>query len=119
MPPLQIADKSGVDERSYNALRNGERKIDARLDLHGKSKAQAFSLLCEFVKKTAADGKRCLLIITGKGRKEDAGNTLRDALPDWLNHPEIRPFILTYTQAAPKLGGSGAYTILLKRKRDY
>lgn len=117
LPPLQISEKSGIDGRSYNTLRKGEMPIDARLDLHGKSHAEAFRHFTNFIQNAAAEGKRCLLVITGKGRP-DAENTLRAALPNWINHTEIRPHILTFTPAAPQHGGSGAYAILLKRRRN-
>ena len=90
--------------------------IDAKLDLHGKNFAEAFRIFKNFIIAAATDGKRCVLIVTGKGRPE-AETTLHRSLPDWINHEDIRPFIITYTHAAPHQGGTGAYTILLKRQR--
>lgn len=114
--PLQAGEKSGIDRNSFQLLSKGKMPIDAKLDLHGKNFAQAFRIFKNFITTASADGKRCVLIITGKGRPE-AETTLHSSLPDWINHEDIRPFIVTYTSAAPQLGGAGAYTLLLKRQR--
>ena len=69
-------------------------------------------------------GHRRVLIITGKGIKSEdepwyeAKGVLREALPAWLNSPNIRPFILSICPAGRDEGGSGAMSILLKRQRD-
>ena len=66
---------------------------------------------------------RCVLIITGKGvRKDDdpwyeSKGVIKEALPSWLNHPDIRPFILSISYAKQEDGGSGAMYVLLKRQR--
>ena len=68
--------------------------------------------------------KRCVLIITGKGLRDDnkpwyeTTGVINQALIGWLNNPEIRPFILSVAQAKQSDGGSGAYYILLKRQRN-
>ena len=115
--PLQPGEKSGVDRNSFNALSKGKMPIDAKLDLHGKNFAQAFRIFKNFIIATATDGKRCVLIITGKGKPE-AEATLHNSFPNWINHEDIRPYIITYTDAAPHQGGTGAYTVLLKRQRN-
>jgi DNA-nicking Smr family endonuclease len=64
-----------------------------------------------------------VLIITGKGQKDgsmpwyETRGVIREALPSWLNLPEIRPFILSMSPATQADGGSGAMYVLLKRHR--
>lgn len=91
-----------------------KKEVDATLDLHGKTLAQGFVVFTRFVTKAASIGNRRLLIITGKG-KLDEQNTLRNTLPDWINHPDMRPFIGSYAEAPPNLGGSGAFVVVLKK----
>lgn len=118
LPELVENNPAGLDMRSFERLRKGQLPIEARLDLHGKTHAQAFPVLKRFILKAAALEKRCVLIITGKGqRSERPETTLKIALPGWLNHPEIRPFIISFHIASPGDGGSGAYYLLLRRNR--
>jgi DNA-nicking Smr family endonuclease len=76
----------------------------------------AYQALVEFLQRHYARQSRCLLIITGKGSAE-TGGVLRAALPRWLDEPGIKSLILALDVARPKHGGSGAYYVLLRRKR--
>lgn len=89
-------------------------EIDATLDLHGKTLAQAGVVFTRFIQKAARIGNHRVLIITGKGSAENT-NTLRNLLPDLINHPEIRPFIGNFSHAPQNLGGAGAYLVMLKK----
>ena len=46
----------------------GKEEIDARLDLHGLTQAQAHSALLHFMHNAHARDARLVLVITGKGR---------------------------------------------------
>jgi DNA-nicking Smr family endonuclease len=82
--------------------------------------------LSHFLEDGYARGKRCVLVITGKGRaereEEELGAmrraTLREKVPLWLNEPPQRARILAFAPAQPKHGGQGALYVLLKRRRD-
>lgn len=112
----QRQEVAGLDARSNQRLRQGRITPDVRLDLHGLSRAQAQLRVHQAVIQAAAQGKRCLLVITGRGRFSPEGRSvLRDALPDWLNAPDLRPLILAVRQAAPHHGGAGAVYIYLHR----
>jgi DNA-nicking Smr family endonuclease len=91
------------------------------LDLHGSREKEAFEQLQNFIITNYNQGKRCLLVITGKGKNSEvwweSKGVLRQALPNWLNNPEIRPYILAVANAKQEDGGSGAFYCLLKRKR--
>ena len=87
--------------------------FDAKLDLHGMTAASAHNLLTSFIKQKSHQGKRNLLIITGKG-----SGMLRDSLPHWLETNEIRPLILSVAVAQQKHGGTGAYYVVLRKNRD-
>lgn len=121
--PLVLGKTDCLDRNTAEKLRNGRFKIDARLDLHGRTEKEAFAAVLDFIRYSFSLKRRCVLIITGKGiKKEDdvwyeAKGIIREALPGWLNHADIRPFVLGITQALPADGGSGAFYVLLKRQR--
>lgn len=115
---LSHGDAPGVDRRTAEKFRRGLMPIEATLDLHGHSQESGFRALKSFVHAHQAAGRRCVLVITGKGLKDDwSVGVLRSALPDWLNAPDLRKLILAFSYAQPHHGGSGAVYLLLRRNR--
>jgi len=86
---------SGLDKRTEMRLKRGQMPIDATLDLHGYSKDQAYSALINFIKNSYETGKRCVIIITGKGGRENGikdplrpkEGILKKSVPQWLSEP--------------------------------
>jgi DNA-nicking Smr family endonuclease len=115
-PPLDAGRIADLDKRTAERFKRGEMAIDAKIDLHGLTQAEAHDKLQGFLAKAAAAGKRCVLIVTGKGA--GGWGVLRDAVPRWLNEPEMRRHLLAFTLAQPRHGGAGALYALLKRKRE-
>jgi DNA-nicking Smr family endonuclease len=113
--PLTPGTYAGVDRANAERLHRGQYPIDRRLDLHGMDRDAAFAALAQAIPDAAMQGKRCLLIITGKGHA--GGGVLRQSLPAWLNAPGLREHVLAFDAAQPRHGGSGAFYLLLKRKR--
>jgi DNA-nicking Smr family endonuclease len=99
--------------------------IEGKLDLHGMTQAQAHEALSQFILKSHQAGKRCVLVITGKGGQntgdeEERGQTrgiLRRRLPEWISHPALHDLVLSMETAQPKHGGSGAVYLYLRRTR--
>ena len=116
-PELTPGASPGVDRRTADNLRRGRMTIEARLDLHGMTQAEAHGRLSAFIEGHQSAGRRCVLVVTGKGTRSAGGGVLREAVPRWLNMPELRSRILSFTHAQPKDGGEGALYILLKRLR--
>lgn len=108
---------AGMDRRQADRLRRGRLPIEGRLDLHGMTQAEAHGRLNAFVADAVAAGKRCVLVITGKGLARDGSGILREAVPRWLNTPPLREHVLVFDYAQPRHGGLGALYVLLKRKR--
>lgn len=113
---------AGLDKRKAQRLKRGRLPIEDRLDLHGLTQAQAHRALRGFVLRCHGDGKRCVLIITGKGviretQGEKHAGVLRGMLPHWLNEGPLRPCVLALQEAQPRDGGSGAFYLLLRRQR--
>jgi DNA-nicking Smr family endonuclease len=115
-PPLNAGRIADLDKRTGERFKRGEMEIDAKIDLHGLTQAEAHDRLQSFLAKAASGGKRCVLIVTGKGA--GGWGVLRDSVPRWLNEPEMRRHLLAFAQAQPRHGGAGALYALLKRKRE-
>jgi DNA-nicking Smr family endonuclease len=125
--PAHTQPNGGLDKRSAERLRRGQMSIDGRLDLHGHTQADAHRAAHAFVAAGYRSGKRCVLIITGKGGARDNiessfmpdrdSGVLRRNLPRWLGEPSVRHMVLRMQSARPQHGGEGAYYVLLRRKR--
>jgi len=122
-PAPPIPAPSGLDRKTEERLRKGRRTPDARLDLHGLSAARAHAALKIFIADSQAMGRRCVLVITGKGMDVDPGfgevapGVLRREAPRWLATPPLSHMIVNVSQAHAKHGGGGALYVYLKRKR--
>ena len=117
VPELDHGGVAGVDKRSVERMKRGQMRIEARLDLHGHTQAEAHGELAAFLADAQARGKRCVLVITGKGVTKEGGGVLRASMPRWLNEPGNRARVLAFDYAQPKHGGMGALYVLLRRKR--
>ena len=119
LPELAPGTVADLDRATAERLRRGALAIDGRLDLHGLTQDEAHAALDRFLAGSAARGRRCVLVITGKGLGDGGGGrgVLRQAVPRWLNEAPNRARILAVMPAQPKHGGAGALYVLLKRKR--
>ena len=119
---------AGLDKRQAERLRRGQISIEGRLDLHGLHQVPAHSALHAFIIESYARGRRCVLVITGKGTpKGQAANggimpdrdrgVLRRNVPRWLNEAGLRDKVLSLSDAQPRHGGSGALYVLLRKRR--
>ena len=114
--PLQPLDRlAGIDRANAERLKRGQHPVEARLDLHGMTQDEAHRALAAFIRGARAGGKRCVLVITGRGRA--GGGVLRSAVPRWLHEPEFRPQLLAIATAQPRDGGAGALYVMLRRTR--
>lgn len=115
--PLTHGSYDGLDRRKAERLRRGQLPIEATLDLHGLRQAEAHRRLERFLADSQAAGKRCVLVVTGKGVHKEQGGVLRANVPRWLNEAPNRARVLTFDYARQKHGGTGALYILLRRRR--
>ena len=117
LPELAPGAAPGVDRRTAERLRRGQFAVDARLDLHGHTQEEAHRALIAFIEVAWQRRARCLLVITGKGRRGEGAGVLRAAMPRWLNAEGVRARILAFAPSQAKDGGSGALYVLLRRQR--
>lgn len=127
-PELEHGTAAGLDRRLAERLSRGRLPIEERIDLHGMTQAEAHEALNQFLAESARRGRRCLLVITGKGRSASPGDdapymatasgVLSRAVPRWLNQSPNRQLLLAFDYARPPDGGTGALYVLLKRNRS-
>lgn len=101
------------------SLRRGLLPIDARLDLHGMTRAEAETKIVEFLRDKRARGERCVLVIHGKGQGSP-GNTesrgvLRGEMAAWLSQGRAREHVGAFATATEDDGGEGAVYVALRR----
>lgn len=106
-----------LDEPTLEKLSKGRLPIEGRVDLHGLSQDEAYSLLFSFLHRAHAGGIRYVLVITGKGSSSGGDGILRRAVPAWLSTPAFRPLVSSHDHAARNHGGSGALYVRLRRAR--
>lgn len=116
-PELTHGSRAGVDRRRAERLSRGKLPIEATLDLHGLRQGEAHRRLEHFLADSQAAGRRCVLIVTGKGLHKEDGGVLRANVPRWLNEAPNRARVLSFDYAQQKHGGTGALYVLLRRKR--
>ena len=122
---LHVGDLSNMDGQTARRMKRCEYKIEATLDLHGKTENLAYESVFKFIKQSYLHNKRCVLIITGKGQNHNPDDDiftekgkLKERTPVWLNSEQLRPLILGFIHPTPNLGGTGALYILLRRKKS-
>lgn len=116
LPELEHGAIIGVDKRTAERMKHGDMVIDGRIDLHGMTQDAAHASLLAFIARAFDGGRRCVLVITGKGR--EGGGILRSQVPRWLNQTPLRERILSFSYAKPQHGGDGALYVLVKRRRS-
>ncbi len=114
-PPLDRF--AGIDRANAERLKRGMHRIEARLDLHGMTQVEAHRALAAFLEGQRAAGRRCVLVITGRGLGPNGPGVLKTAVPRWLEEADLRRHVLAMTPAQPRDGGTGAIYLLLRRHR--
>jgi DNA-nicking Smr family endonuclease len=106
---------NGVQLKLMKKLRQGHLPWQAGLDLHGYNVDQARDELSRFIRDSARNDYRCVLVVHGKALKhEQAPAVLKSYVNDWLRQ---LPQVLAFVSAQPKDGGTGALYVLLKRAK--
>ena len=101
-------------------LARGSAAVDARIDLHGMTQAEAHGALRRLLHRAQASGAKFVLVITGKGApnasRGDRG-VLRRQVPMWLALPEFRRYVLGFDVADTGHGGEGALYVRLRKAK--
>jgi len=116
-PPL-----APLGRRMRQKLGRGTEPIEARIDLHGMTQADAHAALAHFLRRAQHDGARVVLVITGKGARPGGygyseRGVLRRQVPLWLESPELRPLVVGFESAGAGHGREGALYVRVRRGR--
>jgi DNA-nicking Smr family endonuclease len=106
----------GVSRAQLAELRAGKVHIDDTLDLHGESVETGVQRLREFCAAGHRIGRRCVLVIHGKGTHSEFGAPLREAVLGELLGP-LSGMVRALATAAPPHGGEGATYVVLRGLR--
>ena len=112
-----------IDRRLKQKLARGREAIDATIDLHGRTQAEAHAALVRFLRNARANGARLVLVITGKGVRSDdfaaERGVLRRQVPLWLRSAELRDVVIGFDWAHVAHGGEGALYVRIRRGRAH
>ncbi|GBD26607.1 putative DNA endonuclease SmrA [bacterium HR30] len=107
----------GLDLRLLQRLRRGEFAYQDYVDLHGLNVEQAKARVDEFLATAVRTGKRCVLIVHGRGKNsKDQVPVLKRRVTEWLARGRWSRVVLAFCSARPCDGGTGALYVLLRRK---
>lgn len=117
-PELTAAGGS-FDRKISRALSRRQLVPEAVIDLHGMTLAAAEWAVTRFLERVAAQDLRVVLIVTGKGLREEGGRTItgriRSEFFGWLNRADNRARVRSVRAAHAHHGGTGAFYLLLRR----
>ena len=105
---------NGVQDGVFKNLRTGRYPLDATLDLHRKTVAEARDALLEFLKVADAKGWRCVLVSHGRGEKSKTPARIKSFVVRWLS--DLKQ-VIAFHSAQPRHGGAGSTYVLLRKSR--
>jgi len=97
-------------------LHRGDFSIQAHVDLHGQSVAEAKKTFEEFLKGAVKSGRRAVLIIHGRGLSSPGEPVLKNNVREWLTRGHWRKWVIAFSSAQSYDGGAGATYILLRQR---
>ena len=121
-----IIEDNRIDKNKLSLLKRGKLQPEFILDLHGMNTVTAKKRSIEFIRFNYINGKRLLLIITGKGKSlktsffenENDIGIIRKSLKAWLYESDMRTKILGVVSSHIIHGGEGAFYIYLKKNKN-
>jgi DNA-nicking Smr family endonuclease len=117
--PALLPSYAPLARREKQQLARGRTAIDARIDLHGMTQAEAHAALVHFLRRAQHDDAKFALVVTGKGTRtgDPERGVLRRQVPHWLRLPDLRDIVLGFEEAHITHGGEGALYVRLRRVR--
>ncbi|MCI5113121.1 MAG: Smr/MutS family protein [Marivita sp.] len=114
--------KPVMDTKTFGKMKRGKLVPEARIDLHGMTLDQAHPALTKFILTACARGFRLVLVITGKGERDDPHDpmprqrgVLKRQVPMWLRMAPLGTVVMDVTEAHIRHGGGGAFYVYLRR----
>ena len=104
-----------IEKPILKKLRKNSIRIDSVIDLHGFFLEKAYDEVYNFVSTSFFLGKKCLLVITGKGGYSGERATIRSSIKGWIENSDMVNMVHSISDAADIHGGSGALYLMLKK----
>ncbi len=105
--------RASVSRTTMRMLSRGSYAIQADIDLHGMTVAEARPRLERFVQRCASNNKLCIRVVHGKGLGSgERGPVLKRGVDHWLRQWDA---VLAFVSARQVDGGTGAVYVLLER----
>ncbi len=104
--------RASVSRTTMRMLAKGSYAIQAEIDLHGMTVAEAKPRLEKFVQRCAGNNKLCIRVVHGKGLGSgERGPVLKNGVNRWLRQWDT---VLAFVSARQVDGGTGAVYVLLR-----
>ncbi|MGD8367978.1 MAG: Smr/MutS family protein [Desulfobacterales bacterium] len=97
-------------------LHRGHYSIEAHIDLHGQTAAEAEASLNRFLRESTRLGRRAVLVIHGRGLSSPDRPVLKNRVDQWLGSGFWRKWVAAYCSARMCDGGAGATYVLLRAR---
>jgi DNA-nicking Smr family endonuclease len=105
--------RASIGRRTMRKLARGGYSVQAEIDLHGMTVAEAKPRLADFIDYNAMQGNLCVRVVHGKGLGSGhRGPVLKNAVNRWLRKWES---VLAFVSTRQVDGGTGAIYVLLQR----
>lgn len=102
-----------VGRRTMRKLSRGGYSVQAEIDLHGMTLAEAKPRLRDFIEWSADQKQLCVRVVHGKGLGSgERGPVLKSAVNSWLRK---WPNVLAFVSTRQVDGGTGAIYVLLQQ----
>jgi DNA-nicking Smr family endonuclease len=122
-----ISSKEKIEDKDFKLQKKNDLKFRS-IDLHGYTLEQANNAIEKFILKAFDENVSKLIIVTGKGIHSDVEkdpyvskdlSILKYSVPEFINNNQNLMRVINDMQDATiEDGGSGAFYVLLKKKRS-
>ena len=104
--------RKSVGRRTMRKLARGRFSVQAEIDLHGMTVAEAKPRLADFIDNCVKQGLLCVRVVHGKGLGSGhRGPVLKNSVNHWLRKWDT---VLAFVSARQVDGGTGAVYVLLQ-----
>jgi DNA-nicking Smr family endonuclease len=104
---------SSAVPRRMKRLRQGKLVPQAQLDLHGLTRAEAREKVRYFLEDSVYQGRKTVLIVTGRGKGSEGEPVLRGEIERFLSR-SAGTWVSEWGRAPRRFGGEGALVVFLK-----
>jgi DNA-nicking Smr family endonuclease len=102
--------------RRMRQVRRGELVPESQLDLHGLGRDDARERVRHFLDNAVYQGRKTVLIVTGRGKGSGGEPVLRAEIERYLKY-EAAAWVAEWGRAPARYGGEGALIVFLKRRK--